>query len=304
MKPIVLGVVSVLCLAVGALCWGADSAPAGSPGQLTIALVNMKSQFSDGPSADANRASIKANLQRHLYFIDRASGAGAEFIGFPELSLNGYHFSPNLVWLSLDGPEVQALCQQAANRGVYVAFGLAEQDPDGKRWNTHVVADPQGRIIGLHRKIYLTKEKGFVEAGSRHDVFEVKGLRMGIATCADGSDRANLQALVDNGAQLIYGPHANTTGGTLDGWYRFRSGWSGPTGWIAELKVYAALHNHAGLYHPDFDPPTGADPNTGWASGAWVIGPDGGTLAQMPLSSDRRDSRENLLIHRIPIPSQ
>lgn len=40
---------------------------------------------------------------------------------------------------------------------------------------------------------------------------------MGITTCADGSNYANLKALADNGAQLIYGPHANTTGSTITG---------------------------------------------------------------------------------------
>ena len=44
-----------------------------------------------------------------------------------------------------------------------------------------------GHIVGLHRKIYLTKEKGFTEAGTEHQVFDVKGIKMGIAICADGS---------------------------------------------------------------------------------------------------------------------
>jgi hypothetical protein len=59
---------------------------------------------------------------------------------------------------------------------------------------------------------------------------------MGIPTCADGTDQKNLQALVDNGAQIVYGPHANTTGGTTAGWYKFRAAWGGPNGWIAQLR--------------------------------------------------------------------
>jgi hypothetical protein len=110
-----------------------------------------------------------------------------------------------------------------------------------------------------------------------------------------------LKALVDNGAQVIYGPHANKTGGTTSGWYKFRAPWAGPDGWIAQLKVYAALHNHAGLYHPDFNPPAAKDANTGWASGAWFIGPDGKTLAQMPTSTQRGDSKEYVLMWNVPI---
>ena len=63
----------------------------------------------------------------------------------------------------------------------------------------------------------------------------------------------------------------------------------------------AALQNHRGLYDPDFQPPAGNDRNTGWASGAWFIGPDGGTLAQMPPSTNRADSKEFVLIYNIPI---
>src|SRR4029077_15087623 len=133
------------------------------------------------------------------------------------------------------------------------------------RWNLQIVISPKGQIIGQHRKIWLTKEKSFTEAGSEHKVFDVKGLKMGIAICADGSDRKNLQALVDNGAQIIYGPHANTTGGTTAGWYKFRSAWGGSDGWIAQLKVHAALHNHAALANPDFNPPVAKGASSGWA---------------------------------------
>ena len=127
-----------------------------------------------------------------------------------------------MTWLSLDGPEVKSLQKKAIEKGIWISVGIAVEDADGKRWNVQIVIDPQGRIIGLHRKIFLTKEKGFTEAGTEHQVFDVRGLKMGIAICADGSDRKNLDALVKNGAQIIYGPHANTTGGTVTGWYKFR----------------------------------------------------------------------------------
>jgi len=271
-------------------------------GRLKMALVCMKSLYSDGADAAANRAGIEANLKRHLAFIDRTTAQGAEFVGFPELSINGYHFSNTMTWLSLSGPEVKVLSRKAAQKGVYVSAGIAEQDADGKRWNTQFVLGPGGEVVGWHHKIWLTKEKGFMEAGTDHNVFEVKGIKMGISTCADGTDRKNLQALVDNGARIIYGPHANTTGGTTAGWYKFRAGWGGPEGWIAQLKVHAALHNQAGLYGPEFDPPPAPDGNTGWASGAWFIGPDGKTLAQMPPSTRKDDSKEFILLWDIPFP--
>jgi predicted amidohydrolase len=206
-----------------------------------------------------------------------------------------------MTWLSLSGPEVGLLAKKAVERGVYVSAGVAEQDAAGKRWNTQFVLDPQGRLVGWHHKIWLTKEKGFVEAGTDHNVFAVKGVKMGIATCADGTDQKNLQALAAGGARIIYGPHANTTGGTTAGWYKFRAAWGGADGWIAQLKVHAALHNHAGLYDPRCNPPVGEDKNAGWASGAWFIGPDGGILAQMPVSTEKSDSKEFVLMCNVPV---
>jgi predicted amidohydrolase len=277
--------------------------PAAAPDtrHLRMALVNPKCLYSDGADAAQNAAHLKANLARHLYFIDRATAEGAEFVGFPELSLNGYHFSERMTWLKLDGPEVQGLAAKAKEKKIYVSAGLAEEDASGKHWNTQIVLAPDGKIIGKHHKIYLTKEKGFTETGTEHQVFEVKGAKMGIVTCADGTDRNNLQALVDGGAQILYGPHANTTGGTIAGWYRFRAPWSGPSGWIAQLKVHAALHNHAGLYNAEFNPPAGNDANNGFASGAWFLGPDGATLAQMPSSTQRNDSKEFVLVYDVPL---
>ena len=282
---------------------GKSHAADKNPGHLKMALVNVKSVYSDGPDLTANKAAIQANLKRHVSFIDKLAGEGegAEFIGFPELSINGYRFSKNMYWLKLDGPEVKVLRDKAIEKGVYVSAGLAEEDAEGKRWNTQIVIDPKGQIVGKHHKIWLTKEKGFVEAGSEHKVFDVKGTKMGIAICADGSDRKNLQALADGGAKIIYGPHANTTGGTVAGWYKFRAAWSGEAGWIAEMKVHAALHNHAGLYDTAMKPPSEKDANAGWASGSWFIGPDGKTLAQMPTSADRGASKEYVLMFNVPI---
>jgi predicted amidohydrolase len=271
--------------------------------QLRMALVNIKSLYTDFPDAKTNEKNLQANLDRHFYFIDKLA-KDADFIGFPELSVNGYRFSKNKTWLKLDGPEVKALQKKAIEKGIYLSVGLAIEDADGKRYNVQIVIDPQGRIIGVHRKIYLTKEKGFTEAGAAHDVFDVKGMKMGIAICADGTDKKNLDALVKNGAQIIYGPHANTTGGTIAGWYKFRSSWGGVDGWIAQLKVHAALHNHAAVYNPQFDRKEDKAPSGAWASGAWFIGPDGKTLAQMPASTQKSDSREYVLIQSIPIPGR
>jgi len=164
-----------------------------NPGHLKMGLVNIKCIYSDTPDPSANQAAIQTNLDRHLYFIDKLAAEGVEFIGFPEASVNGYRWSADMTWLSPDGPEVGILKKKAAEKGVYIAAGIAEQDTDGKRWENHFVIGPDGKIAGFHRKNWLTKEKGFIEASRDHNVFEVKGAKMGIVICADGTDFRNLK---------------------------------------------------------------------------------------------------------------
>jgi len=53
-----------------------------------------------------------------------------------------------------------------------------------------------------------------------------------------------------NGAQIIYGPARQHHGRTTAGWYRFRSAWEATRAVMAQMKVYAALHNHAGCTTP------------------------------------------------------
>jgi predicted amidohydrolase len=297
-----------------------DAPPEGS---LRMALVSLRSVASDLPDPEQARKVLQANLDRHLYFIGKAAAAKARFVGFPELSINGYRFGPHMQWLRTDGPEVRRLADAAAEKKLYVSAGLAEVDADGRKWNTQIVIGPDGKLLGRQRKLWLTAEKGHVETSTEREVIPIDRHRLGISVCADGSDFANLKALVDKGATLIYGPHCNSTGSTLAGWYKFRARWGGPAdgstvelpttndgpkaavpagGWIATLKVHAALHNHAGRYNPAFDPPANPAGHERWAGGAWFIAPDGSTLSQTPSSAKREDSIEQLLIQDLPAP--
>src|SRR5687767_929495 len=119
-------------------------APSGlrSPGTLRMALVNIRCVYSDSPDPKANQAALQLNLNRHRAFVDRLAREGVDFVGFPELSVNGYHFSKTMTWLRLDGPEVESLKKLAIEKGVYLSVGLAEVDADGKHWNTQIVIDP------------------------------------------------------------------------------------------------------------------------------------------------------------------
>jgi hypothetical protein len=290
-------------------------------GTLKIALVSMKSLYTDGADAKENAANLKTNLDRHFYFINKAVAKGANFVGFPECSLTGYHFSENTTWLSRTSDEVLALAAKAKEKRIYIGFGYAQKEKEVKS-NRHVVMGPDGRVAGWHHKIWVTNEKNFVEAGTDHNVFDVNGIRMGIATSSDGTDYQHLKLFSEYGTQILYAPHANISGGTIAGWYKFREEWAGtwdgktrqrntaagkvneeiPTGgWMSGLRMRAIMVNAAGLYSPSWDPPVKNDENMGFASGIWMIGMDGKTIAQQDTSNEERGSRETMLIKEIKL---
>jgi len=310
------------------LATAALNAPEGDPqpGHLRMALVNMKSVYTSGYTTENDEArttrNLEANIERHLYFIDMAADKGAQFIGFPEISVQGYDFGRLTQWMRKDDPRLDPIREAAARRGVYVAIGLAEIDENDHRRNTQMIIGPDGKTFGRYHKIWAT-EPG-ARPGTEYPVFEIHGARIGILICSDATDFTHLKALVDNGATILYAPMANSTGSTTSAWYHFRRHWVGtwdgtygpvmqerfridtimPSGgWVDYLNVYGAIHNHATYYHPDWNPPfdDAANPVGGFASGARFIGPDGEILAQMPVSINRADSVEYVLIYDIPL---
>lgn len=311
--------IAAVAVLVGARAFGEDVEI--ERGTIKMALVSMKSLNTDGADAKVNADNLKTNLDRHFYFINKAAAKGANFIGFPECSLTGYHFSENTTWLGRQSDQVRALMAKAKEKKIYIGFGYAELEKE-KKVNRQVVMGPDGLVAGWHHKIWVTNEKNFVEAGTDHNVFDVNGIRMGIATSSDGNDYQHLKLYSEYGVQVLYVPSSHVSGGTIAGFYKFREEWAGTWdgktrqrntsagkvneeipvgGWISGLRMRAALVNAAGLYSLSYDPPVKDDVNSGYASGIWIIGMDGKTVAQQDSSTQERESRETMVIKEIKL---
>lgn len=83
---------------------------------------------------------------------------------FPELSLTTffprwYHLDINetncFFETAMPGPITKCLFQKAAELGIGFYLGYAELTPEGKRFNSSVLVDDTGRIVGKYRKIHL-----------------------------------------------------------------------------------------------------------------------------------------------------
>ena len=106
----------------------------------------------------------QAVVSRMLVLLEEAIAARCDLVVFPELTLTT--FFPR--WYMADEAEVNAwferempneatrpLFDRAGSAGVAISFGYAELTPDGRRFNTQILTDKAGRIIGKYRKVHL-----------------------------------------------------------------------------------------------------------------------------------------------------
>jgi len=149
-------------------------------------------------------------VQRLSALMLQAHRMGCDLIVYPELALTT--FFPR--WYIEDpaeldayyerempGPETQALFDLSRKLGVgfYIGYGeLAVEDGRTRHYNTSIIVDKSGAIVGKYRKVHLPGheehepwrefqhlEKRYFEAGKDFPVFEVFGGVLGMAICND-----------------------------------------------------------------------------------------------------------------------
>ena len=159
-----------------------------------------------GPIQKAD--SRHAVVRRMIALMDEAKAKGADLIVYPELALTT--FFPR--WYMEDQAEVDAwferempnaatqpLFERAERHQMAMSFGYAELTPDGHHFNTSILTDKSGRIVGKYRKIHLPGhsefdterafqhlEKRYFEPGDLgFKVWRSLGGILGMAVCND-----------------------------------------------------------------------------------------------------------------------
>ncbi|GGF20221.1 N-carbamoyl-D-amino-acid hydrolase [Aliidongia dinghuensis] len=103
-------------------------------------------------------------VRRMLALMDEAKRAEADLIVFPELALTTffprwYMEDPAEIdqWFEREMPSAatRPLFERAAEYGMGMYLGYAELTPDGRHFNSSVLADRTGAIVGKYRKVHL-----------------------------------------------------------------------------------------------------------------------------------------------------
>ena len=110
------------------------------------------------------RDTRQAVVARMLDLMDRAKAKGADFIVYPELALTTlfprWHHEDRAeadLWFEREMPNAttRPLFERAAEFGLAMNFGYAELTPEGRHFNTSILVDRKGAIVGKYRKVHL-----------------------------------------------------------------------------------------------------------------------------------------------------
>jgi nitrilase len=134
---------------------------------------------------------LKGSIAKSTALIAEAARNGADIVAFPEGFIPThplwYHFHPasspeaqafsrRLAQnsLTVPSPEFDALCKAVKDAGVFVVMGCCELEPGrlGTLYNTLLFIDPNGVLVGRHRKLVPTLGERLV-----HSPGDAEGLR-------------------------------------------------------------------------------------------------------------------------------
>jgi predicted amidohydrolase len=249
-------------------------------------------------------ATREATVARLVSLLREASGRGADLVVYPEAALTA--FFPH--WLidnplelesyfeaQMPGPATQPLFEAAAALGIGFYLGFAElaRTSSGKRlFNSSILVDEHGAIVGKYRKIHLpgtveyrpqdpfqNLEKRYFEVGDLgFPVFDAFGGRVGMCICNDRRWPETYRLLGLKGAELILLGY-NTPKLNPD------------ADQSPELRMF---HNHlsmqAGAYQNGAFvvgvAKAGIEEGCAMMGGSCIIGPDGQILAQASSEDD------------------
>jgi predicted amidohydrolase len=110
-----------------------------------------------------------------------------------------------------DGEYFKRLARLANRLNIFLIAGMLEADGE-HRYNTAVLIDDQGKLVGRYRKHELGHELGRNTPGSKTPVFATPIGKLGIMICADRRNPELVKRLSDGGADLLVCPSGGMFG--------------------------------------------------------------------------------------------
>ncbi|OYQ40697.1 aliphatic nitrilase [Flavobacterium cyanobacteriorum] len=150
-----------------------------------------------------------ATVDKACKLIAEAAGNGASLAAFPEVFVAGYPYWNWIMtpvqgsrWyeklytnaIAVPGPEVDRLCLAAKENNCHVVIGINERGQSfGELYNTNLIIDNKGHLIGKHRKLVPTWAEKLTWTGGDGSSLKVYNTEIGpIGTLACGENTNTL----------------------------------------------------------------------------------------------------------------
>jgi predicted amidohydrolase len=223
---------------------------------------------------------VDANLELVGARLSAAAQEGADLAVFPELALTGYLLQDLVpeVAMRADDPRLFELSRSAP--GLVVAVGFVEETEDHRYANSAALLRG-GKLIGLHRKLYLPTyglfdEGRFTRPGDRvrtHGVGPPVG-RIGLSVCEDFWHASVPMIQAADGADLLVNIAAGPSRAPGSA-----AGLVAIAGWHKMQDTYALL----GTVPIAFCNRVGNEEGLTFWGGSRILAADGSVVAEGPL---------------------
>jgi predicted amidohydrolase len=165
----------------------------------------MKIAVFQGPVVFGDAEKNLATTERAL---QDAESRGAEILAMPETFLHGFYspqkFEPRYA-VDLQGAEFRRIQERFRSYECTLLLGLNERR--GSNVMNTVVVLERGTLLGTYSKTYAYLS--YETRGDQFPIFERRGIKFGIAICADTSYIEPARILAMKGAQILFTPHFN-----------------------------------------------------------------------------------------------
>ncbi|MDQ3166092.1 MAG: amidohydrolase [Actinomycetota bacterium] len=165
--------------------------------------------------ADSRLGDIEVNLERAHQAVATAAEESSDLVVFPELYLSGYSIGEVDADLSMrpDDPRIEKLARHAGSAGLLVGF--VDSGPDGPHTYNSMAVYQDGRLVHVHRKLYLPayapfEERNHFTPGPTMRAFPVDpNTRMAVLLCNDAWQPQLAFLATQDGARVLLVPAAS-----------------------------------------------------------------------------------------------
>ena len=186
---------------------------------LKFIILHMKNNIVLGLIQMSMSSDPEENIRKAVRMTHEASERGAQIVCLPELFTALYFPREEKIDASglaetIPGKTTDILSKAAKDNNVVLVGGSLFEEEGGKYYNTSVVFDESGKIIGKYRKMHIPHDPFFYEKDYFEEsmdgfkVFHTKYGAIGVLICYDQwfPEAARINALM--GADVIFYPTA------------------------------------------------------------------------------------------------